>query len=238
MMDTESLPESLYSFYFDTHASLAHFRDIFTQSFFKTLLAPPRTTIIGMLGAAMGLNESDTISLSDKLLVGSKILSLKGYAKEITTAINQKRGGGRTPVMRNLVVDPRYRIFIGSKEKELISQLRNAIRTPFFSLYLGISECLADVANISEVTNAHLVETKKFKCTVSLPTDGGYETKVDEKGKTIFLPERVRTVHSFTLSPKGRMPAAYVNLLMFYNCAVEFKKNVAAYDFREPICMI
>jgi CRISPR-associated protein Cas5t len=237
-MNTESLPNSLPSFYFDIHAELAHFRDIFTQSFFKTLLAPPRTTIIGMLGAALGLDESDTISLSDKLLVGSKILHLKGYAKEITTAVNLKRDGGRTPVMRNLVVEPHYRIFVGSQDKGLILRLHDAIRAPIFSLYLGISECLASLANTSEVTNATLVKAKLFKCTVPLSSNVEYNTKVEEKGKTIFLPERARTVHSFVLLPNGRMPASYVNLLMFYNCAVELSKSLTAYDFREPVCMI
>lgn len=233
-----SLPKSLHAFSFDMYSDMAHFRDIFTQSFFKTLPAPPRTTIIGILGAAMGLNESDTISLSNKLYVGSKILSMKGYAKEITTAINQKSGGGRTPVMRSLVVNPSYRLYVGSEEKELIQQLHNAIRSPVFPLYLGISECLANTTNIEKARNIALTESKVFRCTIESPTDISYTTKVDAKGKIIFFPELVRTVRTFTLSPKGRMPLSYVNLLMFYNCSVELKRSIGAYDFGEPICMI
>lgn len=237
-MNTGSLPESLFSFHFDIHAELAHFRDIFTQSFFKTLLAPPRTTIIGILGAAAGLSESETISISEKLFVGLKVLSLKGHAKEITTSINQKPDGGRTPVMRNFVVDPYYQIFVGSQENELILKLHGAIKNPLFPLYLGISECLADITNISEILSIKMVKAKRFRCTLPLSAGIEYNTKIDEKGKIMFLPERARTVHSFVFSDRGRIPVSYVNLLMFYNCAVELNKDYAAFNFHEPICMI
>lgn len=236
-MTSDSLPEQLYTFYFDITAELAHFRDRFTHSFFKTLLAPPRTTVIGMLGAAFGYSEEETITKLTDVYVGVKILSIDGYARDITTAINQKPDGGRTPVMRTMLVRPLYRIFIGSGDERLIEYAREALLEPRYPLYLGISDCLSYIKCVSKVMSINAINADRFNCVI--PYDGGgynYYSKGD--GKMIFTPEIVKTVHSFILTRKGRKPNKYIKLLMFHNCEVKLEKNIIAYNVGEPICMI
>lgn len=238
-MTSDSLPESLYIFYFDVTADLAHFRDIFTQSFFKTLLAPPRTTVLGMLGASLGYNEADTINRLSSVYVGVNILSVNGYAKDIMMAINQKKAdaGGRTPVMRTLLVKPLYRIFIGSEDERFIEEIREGLLAPTYPLYLGISDCLAYIKDISKVSRVNAKNSNRFSCIV--PYDGTpYSYYSKDNDKIIFIPEIVKTVHSFDITKKGKKPRRYIDLLMFYNCEVELKKSIIAYDVGESICMI
>lgn len=239
-MTSDSLPNHLHIFHFDITSDLAHFRDIFTHSFFKTLLVPPRTTVLGMLGAALGYSEGDTINRLNNIRVGVKVLSVDGYAKDIVTAINQKQDGGRTPVMRTLLVKPLYRIFIGSEDERLIEYIREGLIAPNYPLYLGISDCLAYVKDISTVRRVNAKDADQFSCIV--PYDGRtYNYYIKDNGKMIFTPEVVKTVHSFVLTRKGKKPSKYIELLMFYNCEVKLEKGIKAYDdyeVGESICMI
>lgn len=239
-MSSGSLPESLYIFYFDISSDLAHFRDIFNHSFFRTLLAPPRTTVLGIIGAMLGYNEEDTITKLTNIYIGIKILSLNGYAKDIMTAINQKPEGGRTPVMRTLLVNPSYRIFIGAKDEKQIEYIREGALAPKYPLYLGISDCLAYIKNISSISNVNAISANNFNCVIPMATNIGYDYYIKDNNKMIFAPEIVKTVYSFVPTPKGKKPDRYIDLLMFHNCEVKLKKNIRAYpdDVGEPICLI
>ncbi|MEM2857094.1 MAG: CRISPR-associated protein Cas5 [Candidatus Nitrosocaldus sp.] len=237
-MSSSSSPESLYIFCFDISSDLAHFRDIFSHSFFRTLLAPPRTTVLGMIGAMLGYNEEDTITKLTKLYIGIKICSLKGYAKDIMTAINQKTDGGRTPVMRTLLVNPLYRIFIGSEDKKWIEDIREGALAPKYPLYLGISDCLAYINDISTIKNVNAISTNNFNCVIPIASDIEYKYYIKDNNKMIFAPEIVKTVYSFVLTSNGKKPERYIDLLMFHNCEVKLEKDIRAYDVGEPICLI
>lgn len=234
-MDLNYLPKNINIIYFDITGDFAHFRDIFTHSYFRTLLAPPRTTVLGFVGASKGLNEKYTIELSDKLYIGIKILSLNGVAKEIITAINQKKPNLTTPIMRSLIVKPIYRIFIGSNDRGIINDIRYAIQTPVYPLYLGISDCIAEIKTISDIYNADLNTADLFTCII--PINNSNFTSCTEGGM-MFMPELNKTVYSFKHSPKGRIPDKYVKLLMFHNCKVKLEKPFNAYYIdNEPICL-
>lgn len=240
-MTSNSLPNSLYIFHFDIASDLAHFRDIFAHSFFKTLLAPPRTTVLGMIGAALGYGEKDTITKLTDIYIGIKVLSLNGYARDIMTAINQKPNGGRTPIMRTLLVNPSYRIFIGSKDEQLIEDIRKGILSPHYPLYLGISDCLAYINCISTIINVSATNTNEFNCVIPITTNIGYNYYIKNNNKMIFTPEIVKTIYSFVLTSKGKKPEKYIELLMFHNCKVKLEKEIRAYyvdDVEEPICLI
>ncbi|GIU72271.1 MAG: hypothetical protein KatS3mg003_1750 [Candidatus Nitrosocaldaceae archaeon] len=235
-MNSIYLPDSIHIIYFDITSDFAHFRDMFTHSYFRTLLAPPRTTVLGIVGAAKGLNEEDTIALSEKLYIGIKILSLSGIAKEIITAINQKKANLTTPIMRSLIVKPVYRIFVGSKDKDIINDILCALENPTYPLYLGISDYIAEIKMISDIYSTNLNTSDTFTCVIPI-NDIRFTTYIEE-GKMVFMPELNNTTYSFKRSPKGRVPDKYVKLLMFYNCKVKLEQLVNVYYIdNEPICL-
>ncbi len=235
-MSLDYLPKSLYTFYFDIRADFAHFRDIFTHAFFRTYLAPPRTTILGIIGASIGLNEEDTIKLSDSLYAGTKILSINGIAREIVNVENQKEIGLKTPTMRTLIVNPIYRIYIGGEDKGLIERIRDSLLKPVYPLYLGITECLANIKDISDIYYCKKCDTKCFSCIIPALK---YTSKILDKTKFVLLPEINKTVYSFKYTPKGREPLKYIDLVMSYNCKLELSESIPSYFIIDDyICMI
>ncbi len=236
-MSLDYLPRALYTFYFDIRADFAHFRDIFTHAFFRTYLAPPRTTILGIIGASMGLNEEDTIKLSDSLYTGTKILSISGIAREIVNVENQKEIGLKTPTMRTLIVNPIYRIYIGGEDKALIERIRDSLLKPVYPLYLGITEFLANIKDISEIYYSEKDNnTKYLSCIIPVVK---YTTKILDKTKFMLLPEINKTVYSFKYTHKGREPSKYIDLVMSYNCKLELNESIPSYFIKDDcICMI
>ena len=241
-MSSIDLPR--YSFYFDITSDFAHFRDIFTHLFFKTLLAPPRTTVIGIVSAAMGGDEKSTIELSNRsgLYIGVKILLIKGIAKEIIRVKNLKEHTlTETPILRTLIVSPTYRLYIASNNKELLEDMRSALQNPTYSLYLGISEFLARISNISEIYDIEANTTTMLSCIVPFNNFNNieYSTHIIDNNKLVLLPEISKTVYSFEYTNKGRNPKEYINLIMSYNCELRFKNPIQSYKIgEENICLI
>lgn len=230
----------MYGLYFEITSDFGHFRNPFTLSFFETFLAPPRTTILGFIGAAMGLDEKETIKLGNKLKAGVRILELKGFAREIVTTFNYKvRPPERTPIMREILVNPAYRIYLGSEDIDLLKLTIEALRKPKYPLYMGISEFLARVTKISKLQKFDEVMEKRFNCIV--PINGGYKVRIEpDVGKRYLPPKICKTVYSYEVTKKGRNPKKFINLLMFIGYDVELEKPIKAYktEENEVICLL
>jgi CRISPR-associated Cas5-like protein len=98
------------AFYFDVESEIAHFRDHLSHAFLNTFLAPPPHTIIGFLGCCCGFTEKETENnLSSNVMIGCRILSVKGYLKDLVIMENQK-GGSYVPFprTRKLLCFPLY----------------------------------------------------------------------------------------------------------------------------------
>ncbi|MGB9659705.1 MAG: type I-E CRISPR-associated protein Cas5/CasD [Nitrososphaerales archaeon] len=232
------MPNELYGFSFDIFSDYAHFRHVFTQSFFETLLAPSKTVATGLLAATLGLGEKEAIGLNDELSIGVEVLKIGGFASEITTALNLKSGSiERTPTLRNLLISPKYRLYVACKDKTLLDKLHKAVNEPAYPLYLGISECLAEVANISPPKKLRPVKETDFQCLV--PSNGKeYNYKLTQPRLRVVLPRVFKTVSSYIYTPKGRKPLNYIDLIMFYNCMLKFKEPIKAFKFEgKNVCL-
>jgi CRISPR-associated protein Cas5 subtype I-B len=185
------------AFYFDVESELAHFRDHLSHAFLNTFLAPPPHTIIGFLGCCCGFTEKQTEEiLSSNVIVGCRIVSVKGYVKDLVIMENQKVIPAIPfPRTRKLLVSPVYRIFIAANNKnkdkkdsdekndELISDLRHAVFYPKHTPFLGISDCLAYVRYISEVIDIEPTRFKETESVVSFPVSDTRIQKNDKRQK-------------------------------------------------------
>lgn len=225
---------------FELSGELGHFRNPFTHSFFETILAPPRTTVIGLLGAALGFNEEETIELMDKLLIGVKILNINGFAKEITTFYNYKEKKPlATPIMREILIKPKYRIYVGCKDSTFVSDLIDALKRPRYTLYLGISDYIATIKDVKKVT---FTETKSNMFDCVIPYVDGYKVTLgDNPAKFLIPPKQYRVVYSYELTKRGRRPSKMTDVLMFFGYQVELPKDLDAYiieDSKEAIYLL
>jgi len=232
---------------FEISGQFAHFRDVFTQSFFATLPGPPRTTILGMIGAALGLGEAETIELGKKLLIGLKIIDIKGFANEVTTALNLKPPAKekdeestptswptRTPVLRSLIVEPRYEVCVASIDTDLLSRIAEGLRSPFYPIYLGISDFIACVTRVDDTKILTKASRKTIDCATPVTSKDKPIERLHGSLAGLYVPPRkYHTIHSFRLTPKGREHDRYIDLLMFFRCSVQFSHDREVYTFED-----
>lgn len=235
------------AFYFDVGAELAHFRDHMSHAFLDTFLAPPPHAIIGFLGCCCGFTEKETEEvLSPNVMVGCKILSIRGYLKDLVIMENQK-GGTYVPFprTRKFLVNPLYRIYVAAnnrnknkneenvdnnnnKDDELLSSIKQAVSSPIYTPYLGISDCIAYVRFISDLIDieptrfketdgivpfpiGHTSEQKKKKISKSkghnmLKNYLEYSTRIKGPGLLITYPHVITVPRSYEISETGRKP--------------------------------
>ena len=188
---------------FELAGELGHFRNLFTHSFLETMIAPPKTTVVGMIGAALGYDETQTVELVDKLRIGVKILQIKGFIKEITTFFNYKnKPPETTPIMRELVVSPRYKVYVATEDETLLNQIADSLKHPFYPIYLGISDLIGYIVQIRNI-EVQEYKTKLFDCITPFYENLNYVVRIKENVSGVMIPPKIyRVPKKFEL--KGR----------------------------------
>ena len=228
------------AFYFDVESEIAHFRDPLSHSFLNTFLAPPSHTIIGFLGSCCGFSEIETeTKINNDIFVGCKMLSLKGYLKDLAIMRNYKNNENTgMPRMRKFLVNPKYRIYVASKDEDKIKKIRYQVNNPIFTPYLGISDCIAYIRFISEILEAKSTKFKEIECNIFIQDQDHinnnnndnsiqieYSTRVKKDNTLIVYPQIVRSPKSYEITEKGRKPKIYEKVLMSLNCIIKLKKD-------------
>lgn len=155
---------------FDLCGKIAHFRKFYSNSSALTHSIPPRTTILGIIGAIIGEPRDSYYERLDDLLIGIQVLT-KGrkifqkfnYLKVDSGNIDLYAGiaENRTQTSVELIIpdniresDLRYRIFVGTP---------NVDHPEYHKLkdYLGIDRCEFGIS----LGSAHLLGyIENFKC--------------------------------------------------------------------------
>ena len=215
---------------FELTGELGHFRNLFTHSFLETMIAPPKTTVVGMIGAALGYDELQTMELTDKLRIGVKVLQIKGFIKEITTFFNYKsKPPETTPIMRELIVNPKYKIYVASDDTTLLNQVREALEHPVYPIYLGISDLIGYITQIQDIELSEC-KAKHFDCIIPLTDDINYVVRVKESVSGVMIPPKIfRVPKKFEIKGRGRSPKSLQNVLMFFGYQIELSKELDAY---------
>jgi CRISPR-associated protein Cas5h len=137
------------------------FRKPSSTSLILTYSIPPFTTIRGMIANALGLQRDD-YSLQDKVNIGISVKEFGFKNTEMAKILKLKenknhpiRNYPSSPMFREFVVNPKYKIYLGGDE-DIIKNIYNALKFPERSLYLGQSDDLVDIGlslpiNISEI---------------------------------------------------------------------------------------
>jgi len=144
----------------DLRSDFAHFRKFYTTTSPLTFLVPPRTAVIGLLGAILGLPKEcyfESFPLHE-CKIGIQILKplRKTAFKENwragparlskrTLTIAEMQDISRTPL--ELIKDPQYRIFFSHFKKKLWENILKMLqgKKSVYTPYLGLSEFLAEV---------------------------------------------------------------------------------------------
>lgn len=174
---------------FHLRGELHSFREPSFHTYHKTLPFPPKTTICGLFGAAMGLSpdEVNSIFLSGSpppIEVGVVVESIGGHAndlwkiKKVATGeknsedvvmMNGKSYYGAV-IIRELLFQPCYRVFVRFQREELMMNLFDALQNPSWALSLGREDELVKVSEL-EWCEVHELLENVFYDAVVLPAE-------------------------------------------------------------------
>lgn len=154
------MAEALLSF--NLRADFAIFRDQSITTSHATYIIPPKTTIVGLIAAILGVERKNTfksntidtiytekyINLLKSIKIGIRVLN-KDISKInlFTNNISLKKAGGK-PFKKELLVNPNYEIFILA-ETSLLEEIKNHISKAEYKYtpFLGNAYCLAKLNN-------------------------------------------------------------------------------------------
>lgn len=149
---------------FKVWAPYAHFRRPYTTRSPATFSIPPRPTILGMLGAIMGLDKERYPEHLKYVKIGVRV---NGEIRKIRTTINlmdtkDNKLVQRTQMLHEFISDPKYTIAVTAEEKILEGLYeRLANRRFHYTPYLGTAQHIARIyePTINEFSEVSEVET-------------------------------------------------------------------------------
>lgn len=156
-------------FVFDIWGEYGHFRKFNTTTSPLTYSIPSRPTLIGMIGAILGIERELTIgkyaegqiplsSLLSPALVNIAVQVLKPIQKVqmgfnlLNTKTSFFNIENRTQIEFELLKSPAYRIFFQSKDLGLMRDLIKRVedKNTHFTVNLGLSQFVADISAIGQ----------------------------------------------------------------------------------------
>lgn len=137
---------------FDIWGRYAHFKKIYVTTSALTYAIPFKTTIYGLVGAIIGLENEQNEYLNnfseDNCKLAIQVINSINFQR-INTNLSQKPGsvkGNRKPTTMEYVVDPYYRIYFWHKDIEIYNKLKIKLekKESVFTPVLGLAHCIAN----------------------------------------------------------------------------------------------
>lgn len=185
-------------------AATASFRVPENHTYHQTLPLPPITTLIGIMGAAMGLDYSKamdfrkqrSISFGINGIHNGQMNDLWKYRKVV--ASKNKGPFIEDVLIREYLTDLNINIAIGAEEVSVIKQIRKAFLNPYYALSAGNSDDLLKVYRVSKVIDVSEEKIKDFENTI-LPGDRAADYKPDINFKKTPIIKNIRAPQVFLL---------------------------------------
>jgi len=146
------------------------------QKYHRTYELPPKTTLLGFAGSALGLKEEQIYHkwewngkenpLVDRVKVAVLLDKVEGKVREAWRTIKSIKGKAereieplflegwtfiRIPIVREQLYRPRYIVYISSNEGNLLRQVKEKFENPVFPLSLGRDDELIRVESVNIV---------------------------------------------------------------------------------------
>lgn len=195
---------------------------------------PPKTTVVGMVGAALGWDEDEFLKNIRNFKYGLIIESCGEMLKE-TAAIYKRKQAPIYPITKKMLHKPAYKVFLSSNDN-LINDAGDALRNPKFVLTLGDSENLFypnhKNPDFVRVMGIREKSVERLKCILPSEVYNEYPATFS-KIKDDFLPPReIKIPVDFTGGGRNRR---FVPMNVFYYSGIELqlKKTIekGVFDF-------
>jgi CRISPR-associated protein Cas5t len=200
----------MYYFSINLYATTASFRLPESHTFQQTLPLPPVTAMIGMAGAALGLNFSEAMQLREAGLKCGVWGKHMGESKDLWKYTKIKSGAVIPAVLtREILTDLELLIVFALSASDKLEELRKAFCSPKFALTAGTSDDLVKIYEVSNLIEGEPMPITYVENTV-LPGDHSQNYSVDidiktlVKKKTVYAPQVYSLPVSFTFNGEER----------------------------------
>lgn len=206
------------------------FRIPFFRTYHKTFLAPPKTTVIGMITNIMGKSENffyDILS-QNKIKVSVVIDSIKGKAKDLWTYKTfGNKNHGRSIIRRDRLFNAKYTIYFMTNDKELSEEIYDSLLYPKSIPSLGLDD---EIVKIYDVAYDLDFDENSTEIVNSVFMDRGYEyqAKVDDFSNMMEIPTANVVPLKYEIKENKskiseRTGTDLCRQIEFLNCYVEIK---------------
>jgi len=159
----------------------ATFRKPNSTSLILTFTVPPFTTLRGMISNALGLPRDD-YSLQDRLKFGisvkktgiknTEVLKILKFIKTDKKSKKKRqpwdmKNYPSSPLFHEFLTSFVYKIYLASEDEKLLTNIRERMGNPIRSLYLGQSDDLIDISEVSSIVNVKNTMASKFSSIIS-----------------------------------------------------------------------
>jgi CRISPR-associated Cas5-like protein len=208
---------------------LNSYRDPKTHKIHRTFPFPPRTTLIGLAGAALGLSEDVLWDECKDLQVAvvditkDNILHGTGRAEDLVRYKKYKDSTIETSIyIRELIYKPEYMIYYALDGGYVLDQLQEAFLNPKYALSLGRDDELVMLHAIEKVELSPLDYGEYGETILPFnPAEHGFTVDIDNR---YFEPYSLATLPStFTVNGTVRTPSGLQTYAFLKNLKLSIK---------------
>lgn len=213
---------------------LNSFRVPFFRTYHKTFLAPPKTTVIGMLCniSLKSQREFFEILKAQKIDISVIIDDIAGKSKDLWSYKTfDKKNRGKSVIRRDKLFKPSYTIYLKIDDAKLYNEVLEALKNPKNIPSLGLDDELVDIYDIKEI-ELKLNDTNKID-SVFLDKGIRYKGFIKDISKPIEMPTSAVTSTKFIAFKKGKLIPREVKeefvQIEFVNCEIAFQEDIESF---------
>ena len=176
---------------FDLWGDFALFRMPYTTTSSLTYRLPPKTAIAGLCAAIVGKNRDTYYNLFNGFHYGMKLISNLRTTLMPTNYINTKSGRylwdsigePRTQIKAEVLVDPRYRIYVSFDDDQFHSALKDHLvsHKSHYGIYLGAAQMLANFGSVTEYQDLEPLPVQDTQVATAVPEKSGAKLRTHHK---------------------------------------------------------
>ncbi len=220
---------------FKVEGLINSFRISFFRTYQKSFLAPPKTTVIGMLCNISLKSQKEFFEILDKEMIEVSVVinSIEGRGKDLWSYKTiDKKNRGKSVIRRDRLYIPKYTIYLKIEDKELYKEILTNLKAPKNIPSLGLDDELITICNVKEID----LEKSKSNRIDSLFLDKGtrYKAFIKDISYAIELPmSNIVATKFIGFDKKGKRISREITeefrQVEFLNCEIEFQDEVKSF---------
>jgi len=208
---------------FEIEGVLNSFRIPFFKNYHKTFLAPPKSTIIGLLCNISKKNYKEFLEILNNNLIKVSVVieNIEGKAKDLWSFKTfDKKNRGKSIVRRDKLFKPYYIVYLDIKNNDLKKDIFESLKMPKSIPSLGLDDELVLIKNVKEID---LIENSVNRIdSVFLSDETDYKIFIKDLDKGVELP----TFYEVPVKLKVNKTKEIVESkkqIEFLNCEIEIE---------------